>query len=357
MPLLLSWLQKSIRRCDAEGAVFAAVETYCIGVQRVISNLFNRLRIIAIEDIGIACPEAIIVVDKGLRSLCNLKGKPFTEITVQNIEKLAELVAWMANQDKSRLCSEYRAQYYKEAKPTTNYEAECKKEALSLVNNPRLLADHLKDKLKERDPACGYYLHLLEQLAGMKQKLPTTFFSTSKIWGLVFDRLFQVFLNKNMPVDHLRILVKWMKNGLSEMREREIPALFCVLLVLFDAFSQFKVNPSTPVRIINFEDDWCTINPPDAALDKHTPEGRRLGRGKEHFLQEGARIYNEPGWCVQPIWKAVYQGKPIEPEEEEELLVPASPDDAYDSLTSEFVDQNKLMKEVNELKRVFQLVD
>jgi hypothetical protein len=33
---------------------------------------------------------------------------------------------------------------------------------------------------------------------------------------------------------------------------------------------------------------------PDWALDQHTGRGRRIGRGLDHFFQEGARIENEP---------------------------------------------------------------
>lgn len=55
--------------------------------------------------------------------------------------------------------------------------------------------------------------------------------------------------------------------------------------------------------------DWCTavswgeheekhIPIPDYALDKHTASGRAMGRGFEHFLDEGARLQNhtpQPG--------------------------------------------------------------
>ncbi len=32
---------------------------------------------------------------------------------------------------------------------------------------------------------------------------------------------------------------------------------------------------------------------PDYAIDMHTPRGRAMGRGKKHFLEEGARVYPE----------------------------------------------------------------
>jgi hypothetical protein len=34
---------------------------------------------------------------------------------------------------------------------------------------------------------------------------------------------------------------------------------------------------------------------PDYALDKHTPRGRNMKRGVEHFWQEGAKVENHDG--------------------------------------------------------------
>ena len=34
---------------------------------------------------------------------------------------------------------------------------------------------------------------------------------------------------------------------------------------------------------------------PDCALDKHTAAGRRLGRGDDHFFEEGIKLENERG--------------------------------------------------------------
>ena len=34
---------------------------------------------------------------------------------------------------------------------------------------------------------------------------------------------------------------------------------------------------------------------PDCALDKHTAAGKRMGRGAEHFFEEGIKLENESG--------------------------------------------------------------
>lgn len=55
---------------------------------------------------------------------------------------------------------------------------------------------------------------------------------------------------------------------------------------------------------------------PDYALDKHTARGRRLGRGLDHFIQEGAQLSNEDAATPDPyldeavrFWKAEDEAK------------------------------------------------
>lgn len=42
---------------------------------------------------------------------------------------------------------------------------------------------------------------------------------------------------------------------------------------------------------------------PDVALDKHTARGKQLGRGWEHFWEEGTRLANEAGLEGETEWK------------------------------------------------------
>lgn len=48
-------------------------------------------------------------------------------------------------------------------------------------------------------------------------------------------------------------------------------------------------------------DNQGVPEPPDCAHDMHTSRGKRMGRGIEHFLKEGAVLDNE----VEAKWKAV----------------------------------------------------
>jgi hypothetical protein len=53
---LFSALQKSIRRCDEEGALWWAVELWN---SNLAAHAWSRLRVIAVEDVGLANPDAI----------------------------------------------------------------------------------------------------------------------------------------------------------------------------------------------------------------------------------------------------------------------------------------------------------
>ena len=54
-------------------------------------------------------------------------------------------------------------------------------------------------------------------------------------------------------------------------------------------------NPPTPEEVKAATEKAKTAPPaiPDKVYDKHTTEGRKLGRGLEHFLKEGASLQNK----------------------------------------------------------------
>jgi replication-associated recombination protein RarA len=47
------------------------------------------------------------------------------------------------------------------------------------------------------------------------------------------------------------------------------------------------------VLMVMYDGDRPHLEIPDYALDKHTARGRRMGRGLQHFFEEGARLENE----------------------------------------------------------------
>ena len=98
-----SWLQKAIRRGLTKQAIFAAAGIFAFGIQekgaQILSFLYNRLVIIAIEDIGIANPfmvDAVVLFVRGLKK---------EDLSIADFFGTVGMVTAMCESPKSRLCS------------------------------------------------------------------------------------------------------------------------------------------------------------------------------------------------------------------------------------------------------------
>jgi len=91
---------------------------------------------------------------------------------------------------------------------------------------------------------------------------------------------------------HVRILYE---NWLEQRKRKETYSfeerLFLVHAVLLCARAK-KSRIVDTALITMYESDRQKRDIPDFALDMHTPRGRKLGRGVDHFFKEGAAIRN-----------------------------------------------------------------
>lgn len=77
-------------------------------------------------------------------------------------------------------------------------------------------------------------------------------------------------------------------------RENDSSRLFMVNAVLYLARStKSRIVDDLLITIYADVKSGKLLKIPDYALDKHTVRGRIMGRGFEHFLEEGAKLENE----------------------------------------------------------------
>ena len=53
-----------------------------------------------------------------------------------------------------------------------------------------------------------------------------------------------------------------------------------------------KTRAAAELGTLIYDDPTYTLEVPDFAVDQHTPRGKRMGRGVEHFVTEGCQISN-----------------------------------------------------------------
>lgn len=325
---LISWIQKSIRRGNVDHAVWSMVEIITMPKREIISNLFNRLRIIALEDIGVADPEVVIYLHDSLNQVTvpdsGLKRKPKLPITEIDIQLIANTIAKMAKGRHIRSASDFNAAYLKSdliledlfnlfPQFYTDKQRERYQDGKRYADSLDILTEKMKILLFNGDYDAGFYLKRLLKLADDDRKSDVKRYNSSKLRYFILSEIFDVAKKKgiNKVDQYEKILVQWYKQGLEMMREKDLPIIFMVLMILDqDKITGCSEKSKSEIRehivINNFKEGRSILEIPDYAIDKHTARGKREGKGSMDFVHEGALVVNEPIELLNIIMRQIY---------------------------------------------------
>jgi len=264
--IIKSGLQKYIRRDIVDKAKMCSIEMYRFGEieggKGKVTNLYNRLDIIACEDIGPANWPLVKFVLESTDS--------------RDVRKLLELVELMCKSKKTRMMSwlnkKYNPLYYKS------------KEVLS---DDTIVLNRFKESIVKKDYECFYYAHLYKDLT--KNKKVTIKGSRRKnsmkfIW-LNLENLYE---DKNYK-DYMICL----ENNYFTHTECN-PFLNTALLSsiywnsIKDDTTNISNNFTNDINIVNY-----ILSIDDYVIDKHTKEGRRMGKDRNIFVLEGAKVEHQ----------------------------------------------------------------
>lgn len=355
---LISWLQKSIRRGNIEDSVWAMTEIITMPKREIVSNLFNRLRIISLEDIGVADPHIVIDIDHVLSQLTvpdtGLKRRPNLPIVEGDIQLIANMVRKMALSEHIRSASDFNAVYLKPDEVLEilfdRFSELYTQDTRAVYEDSKLISDSvhelamkMKMKVEKGDYNGGFYLKRLLMLADDGVVSDVKCYKSGKLRYFILSELISIARKIGiLNVDkYENILVQWYKQGLDMMKENNLPLIFMMLMILI------KVNNSNPdkehksadggqqpVVVVNFKEDRIVPVIPDYAIDKHTTKGKRQGKTGIDFVLEGALVVNEPKHLLNNIMRKIYiESKLVEighviPDEDQSIQ------DTRDSLSS-----------------------
>ena len=262
---LKSLIQKAVRRSDPESACTALWGLlYLVAHHKVYSpltNVIHRIQVIAFEDVGSVCPEAIGYVDRMVSGLMSeLKKRRASWVRIENLFSVVKTLALCPH---SRAPSWYAA--VQRAWQVPELKAQC---------------EGFRNIIEGT-----HYSELLVQCADQSKK------ERRKGWSRVLNMV---------PADleeTTLILQKWALGDLGGMKERA----FVARVPLVWIFVGTPSNASCEIRPERF----CTPEnlslsealekiPPSlrqAALDRHAG-GRGVETTYSFFAQEGARIEN-----------------------------------------------------------------
>jgi len=278
-----SSLQKSVRRGIAEEAVQWALGMYSMSpIAR--TNLWNRLLVMTVEDVG---PANILALPTVLDLFLNKDE--------DEVYRIALAAAYLAQSKKTRV-NDWACYFYKVEGD------EIEKEGMQNYYNTYVKA--LKKKDIERVLKCITCLAFCEEEVplslrrslGSKKK-----YAQSLIWT-GFDTV----IGESKYLDRVKEIAS-LKNWNSKIERKGKTRLLYSHVAILWCLTDFKELDKHSEGTIKTAEEYIKVKGrldqikefkglygvPDYAMDKHTIEGRKLKRGFEHFIEEGSYLENE----------------------------------------------------------------
>lgn len=252
--ILLSAFQKDIRRCNP----------MCLYWTRELSYnhedlIWTKMIVIGSEDIGIASPT--------IQTFIYNQKKLYDESKDLWIRRtiLMNTVNHLINQNKSRICDNVNHAYFKNFQPSIGHT--------NINDILKIFTQSIQDK--DYQLAFKYACHLYK--------------NNKERW--IINTL------KNPKDIHVDILINLFDRYNKTVRGKT-DILFLSHLILYRTFDLDKIqsNPNIPELTIddvkNIYNNDVELVIEDYVYDKHTNEGKKLGRGFEHFYDQGAKLVN-----------------------------------------------------------------
>lgn len=315
--LVKSSLQKSVRRSFLPEGWYAAFDLYSFmsipEAKGIITNLYNRLAVIATEDIGPANTGLVIDV---LDIVLEKNRAP---------ELLASAVGCMCHSSHTRIMSHYWSVYgnvlrHEKARnhgfEIDPYQGE----------NYEMIVERFSLALSQKSPQAftwyGYYIYFRNQVVENKQPLPKVKITAipNSEWriGRITDRprttSFEVRFWEAL-VPYLSPLVcGYLARAYFEIKENRPFISMAIVLAISSPREDYtpsllrKIAPSfiTPELQALVEGRYL-YQPSEVSYDKHTAEGLRLHADRQKFVHEGAVVVNQSEKYNNPALEAFYK--------------------------------------------------
>lgn len=277
-----SALQKYIRRGMVDQAQYMACELdafrWVPDGKANFTNFVNRVRVIALEDVGIGAPHELVKIGVLLENWLTKDNNLLSE-------NLTHLVQVLCKVPHSRYYSHVKMYYLKN--PPIDIQKPVAKHPLGDDENIREIVDQLVWCIENKDDSAVYWiLKILD-----KPKLNTKRQRSTDPGFLVFEILEKTVKNKpEILVTSIELCRSWYK--ILKVKERFLCCLHPVYVWIFS--DRIVVNPipsdSEPLKpyenvLLNKKFDLS-----EYVYDMHTKLGKKYGRDSTDFGVEGSLV-------------------------------------------------------------------
>ena len=280
--ILKSALQKYIRRGDYIRGVNIACEIdmfrFFPGGKGEITNFYNRLRVITLEDIGLGCPEVLFLVDT---YLINYLVCEKDELSIDLINCIKQLCLV----PHSRFYSHVKCYYL-------NNKKECGipniKINLGKNENLRQHVDNMVWCLENRDDFIVYPILKILEVEKLNEKIN----KNTRPGFLIFDIFRKIVKMSNKVEKTLEICERWYKT--LKVQENFLCCIHPIYFYFYEKETDFIFSESEKYL---FHYNSILLQKKyeisDYCYDKHTKVGRRLNRDDIEFAIEGSLVSYE----------------------------------------------------------------
>lgn len=300
MDVAKSAMQKYARRGIPLGCMYSMAEMFFFrhleDGKSAFTNFKNRIKVVLLEDVGIASPAAIPLADKLLDSI-EVSSDPFPSALVT--------LCWLiSNSLHYRMYSIQRTYYYNNIpKPNTPQQQ------FPLVDiKYKQIVDSLVYCLENKDCAAYWWMN---ELAASDDLLTVRYYNCSRVPFLGFAVL-EWFFKKQENIhkliwDNFKVCLKWYKN--LKVKENNI----CMFHPMYLYILGEKFDFDQPVYEKKGNIDYYSPNILnkkykfiDAVYDMHTLIGKRMGKDSVNFASEGSLVGFEDMCIDIPLSREIY---------------------------------------------------
>ena len=286
--LAKSGIQKYIRRAYPDKAIYFSNEMIFFNFipdgKSLYTNFYNRLRVILLEDIGIASPYAI--------PICNdLLNRIRSRNLFESFEVIPKLMYIMSNTMHARTFSQLRAFLTRNQpmiKDVESSDFDIGKD-IGFQTNVNLLIDCLERK----DISAWWWASLI---INSEEKLKTKRYNSTDSGLLVFAVL-EWFFNKIEIPNIIRVNFETCLDWFKSLKVKE--RIICIFHPMYLYILKDKLDFSRPINVFseNFKSDLLVKNLLNEkiyvdrfVIDMHTNKGRNINRNSINFVSEGSLV-------------------------------------------------------------------
>jgi hypothetical protein len=306
LDVIKSAMQKYARRGEPNDCVYSMIEMnffkWLEGGNSSFTNFYNRMRVILLEDVGIASPSAIPVANKLLLKL---------RISQDEFPVELPQLAWlMCNSLHSRTYSMIRSYYYLNPPLTSVPNDEKYKLFGKDEENYRKEVDSLVSCLERKDLACSWWL---EQIVKSEVKLEIKKYNSTRPGFLGFS-IIEWFLKKQTNIhpliwENFNITLKWFKE--LKIKESSICPFHPMFLYIMEDnldFTQENYLLSESKPELYWSDNLLNKKRLfiPAVYDMHTRIGKNSGKNPADFAGEGSLVAFEDMVINEEKYRSVY---------------------------------------------------